>query len=178
MDVELIINGEEKTASIPPETTLLKLLREEFYLTGAKTGCDVGDCGACTVLVDGEAVNSCLMLAGQVQGRSVETIEGLANLEDFHPLQKNFEDLGSLQCGFCGPGMILSAKQLLEENPEPTKQEIQDAIAGNLCRCTGYTKIVEAVADAAKLLLKAPSTMGNGQRVCEKVPYVAAVADE
>ena len=110
MDVELIINGEEKTASIPPETTLLKLLREEFYLTGAKTGCDVGDCGACTVLVDGEAVNSCLMLAGQVQGRSVETIEGLANLEDFHPLQKNFEDLGSLQCGFCGPGMILAAK--------------------------------------------------------------------
>ena len=131
MDVKLIINGEEKTASIPPETTLLKLLREEFYLTGAKTGCDVGDCGACTVLVDGEAVNSCLMLAGQVQGRSIETIEGLANLEDFHPLQKNFEDLGSLQCGFCGPGMILSAKQLLEENPEPTKEEIQDAIAGS-----------------------------------------------
>ncbi len=156
MDVELIINGEEKTASIPPETTLLKLLREEFYLTGAKTGCDVGDCGACTVLVDGEAVNSCLMLAGQVQGRSVETIEGLANLEDFHPLQKNFEDLGSLQCGFCGPGMILAAKQLLEENPEPTKREIQDAIAGNLCRCTGYTKIVEAVADAAKEMREEP----------------------
>ena len=166
MDVELIINGEEKTASIPPETTLLKLLREEFYLTGAKTGCDVGDCGACTVLVDGEAVNSCLMLAGQVQGRSVETIEGLANLEDFHPLQKNFEDIGSLQFGICGPGMILSAKQLLEENTKPTKQEIQDAIAGNLCRCTGYTKIVEAVADAAKEMREEPlNIMGEAKDV-------------
>ena len=150
MDIALEVNGEERVASVPPETTLLKLLREEFQLTGAKTGCDVGDCGACTVIVDGIAANSCLMLVGQVQGRTVETIEGLADLEEYHPLQKNFEDLGSLQCGFCGPGMILSAKQLLDENPEPTKEEIRDAIAGNLCRCTGYTKIVEAVADAAK----------------------------
>ena len=150
MDIALEVNGEERVASVPPETTLLKLLREEFQLTGAKTGCDVGDCGACTVIVDGIAANSCLMLVGQVQGRTVETIEGLADLEEYHPLQKNFEDLGSLQCGFCGPGMILSAKQLLDENLEPTKEEIRDAIAGNLCRCTGYTKIVEAVADAAK----------------------------
>ena len=150
MDVKLTINGEEKSASVPPETTLLRLLREEFNLTGAKIGCDVGDCGACTVIVDGIAANSCLMLAGQVQGRSIETIEGLANMDDYHPLQKNFEDLGSLQCGFCGPGIILSAKQLLDDNPDPNKKEIQDALAGNLCRCTGYTKIVEAVADAAR----------------------------
>ena len=150
MDVKLTINGEEKSASVPPETTLLRLLREEFNLTGAKIGCDVGDCGACTVIVDGIATNSCLMLAGQVQGRSIETIEGLANMDDYHPLHKNFEDLGSLQCGFCGPGMILSAKQLLDDNPDPNKEEIQDALAGNLCRCTGHTKIVEAVADAAR----------------------------
>ena len=149
MDIALEVNGEERVASVPPETTLLKLLREEFQLTGAKTGCDVGDCGACTVIVDGIVANSCLMLVGQVQGRTVETIEGLADLEDYHPLQKNFEDLGSLQCGFCGPGMILSAKQLLDENPEPTKEEIRDAIAGNLCRCTGYQNIIEAVMDAA-----------------------------
>lgn len=150
MEVELFVNGENKNASVPPETTLLKLLREEFALTGAKVGCDVGDCGACTVIVDGIAVNSCLMLVGQVYGRSVETIEGLANSDKFHPLQKNFESLGSLQCGFCGPGMILAAKQLLDDNPNPTNAEIQDALAGNLCRCTGYTKIIEAVADAAK----------------------------
>ena len=149
MDVKLTVNDEEKGASVPPETTLLDLLREEFNLTGAKLGCDVGDCGACTVIVNGMAVNSCLMLAGQVQGCTLETIEGLANLEGYHPLQKNFEDLGALQCGFCGPGMILSAKQLLDNNLEPSTEEIQDALSGNLCRCTGYTKIVEAVADAA-----------------------------
>jgi len=149
MDVTLTVNGEEKSASVPPETTLLRMLRDDLNLTGAKLGCDVGDCGACTVLVDGIAVNSCLMLAGQVNGRNVETIEGLATLDKFHPLQKNFEDLGALQCGFCGPGMILSAKQLLDGNPDPSQEEIQDALSGNLCRCTGYTKIVEAVADAA-----------------------------
>ena len=149
MDVKLTINGEEKSASVPPETTLLRLLREEFFLTGAKLGCDVGDCGACTVIVDGIAANSCLMLAGQVEGRTVETIEGLANIDDYHPLQKNFEDLGSLQCGFCGPGMILSAKQLLDDNPEPSKAEIQDALAGNLCRCTGYEGIITAVTEYA-----------------------------
>ena len=149
MDVTLTVNGEEKSVSVPPETTLLRLLRDDLNLTGAKIGCDVGDCGACTVIMDGIAVNSCLVLAGQAGGRSVETIEGLADLDDYHPLQKNFEDLGSLQCGFCGPGMILTAKQLLDDNPNPSKEEIQDALAGNLCRCTGYTKIVEAVADAA-----------------------------
>jgi carbon-monoxide dehydrogenase small subunit len=150
VDVTLTVNGEQRTASVPPETTLLKMLREDLHLTGAKLGCDVGDCGACTVLVDGEAINACLMLAGQVEGRNVETIEGLADQQKFHPLQETFEELGALQCGFCGPGIILSAKALLEQNPKADADEIKDALSGNLCRCTGYTKIVEAVADAGK----------------------------
>ncbi len=150
MDVTVTVNGETKTASVPPETTLLKMLREDLHLTGAKLGCDVGDCGACTVIVDGIAINACLMLAGQAQGKTIQTIEGMASLDGYHPLQRNFEELGALQCGFCGPGMILSAKQLLDNNPDPSKEEIQDALSGNLCRCTGYTKIVEAVIDAAR----------------------------
>jgi carbon-monoxide dehydrogenase small subunit len=143
--VTVTVNGESRTASVPPETTLLKLLRESFNLTGAKLGCDVGDCGACTVIVDGKIVNSCLMLAGQADGRDVLTIEGLATMERLHPIQKAFEDKGSLQCGFCGPGVIMAAKALLDENPNPTVQEIRDGLAGNLCRCTGYTKMIEAV---------------------------------
>lgn len=152
MDITLTVNGEERTASVPPETTLLKMLREDLGLTGAKLGCDVGDCGACTVLVDGKSINACLMLVGQVQGRDVATIEGLADLEHLHPLQKTFEDLAALQCGFCGPGIILSAKSLLDQNPNPTVDEIKDNLSGNLCRCTGYTKIIEAVVDAGKLM--------------------------
>jgi carbon-monoxide dehydrogenase small subunit len=143
--VTVTVNGESRTASVPPETTLLKLLRESFNLTGAKLGCDVGDCGACTVIVDGKIVNSCLMLAGQADGRDVLTIEGLATMERLHPIQKAFEEKGSLQCGFCGPGVIMAAKALLDENPNPTVQEIRDGLAGNLCRCTGYTKMIEAV---------------------------------
>jgi carbon-monoxide dehydrogenase small subunit len=148
--VTMTVNGEVRTASVPPETTLLKLLREEFELTGAKLGCDVGDCGACTVIVDGMSVNSCLMLAGQVDGREVLTIEGLATMEKLHPIQKAFEEKGSLQCGFCGPGVIMSAKVLLDENPDPTVHEIRDALAGNLCRCTGYTKMIEAIQEIAR----------------------------
>jgi len=151
-EVTIRINGELRTASAPPETTLLKLLRESFNLAGAKLGCDVGDCGACTVIVDGKPVNACLMLAGQADGREVLTIEGLATRDALHPLQRAFEDHASLQCGFCGPGVILSAKALLDENPDPTRNEIRDAIAGNLCRCTGYTKMIEAVQDAAREL--------------------------
>ena len=150
--VTLTINGETRTASVPPETTLLKLLRENFNLTGAKLGCDVGDCGACTVIVDGKPVNSCLMLAGQVDGREVLTIEGLATPDHLHPIQKTFEDCGSLQCGFCGPGVIMSAKALLDENPQPSVAEIRDALAGNLCRCTGYTKMIEAVQLAGRVM--------------------------
>jgi carbon-monoxide dehydrogenase small subunit len=148
--VTINVNGETRTASVAPETTLLRLLRENLNLTGAKLGCDVGDCGACTVIVDGKLVNSCLMLAGQVDGRDVLTIEGLATMDRLHPIQKVFEEKGSLQCGFCGPGVIMSAKALLDENPDPTVQEIRDALAGNLCRCTGYTKMIEAIQAIAK----------------------------
>jgi carbon-monoxide dehydrogenase small subunit len=150
--VTIRVNGELRMASVPPETTLLKLLREVFNLTGAKLGCDVGDCGACTVLVDAQAVNACLMLAAQADGREVLTIEGLATRDRLHPLQRAFEDLGSLQCGFCGPGVILAAKALLDENPAPTRDEIREAIAGNLCRCTGYAKMIDAVERAAREL--------------------------
>jgi len=151
-DVVLRVNGRERKASVPPETTLLQLLREHLGLTGSKLGCDVGDCGACTVIVDGKAVNSCLMLAGQVDGRDVLTIEGLATRDRLHPIQRAFEERASLQCGFCGPGSIMSAKALLDENPDPTPQEIRDALAGNLCRCTGYTKMIDAIRDAAREL--------------------------
>ena len=148
-NVTMNVNGVKRSASVPPETTLLRLLRDEFQLTGAKLGCDVGDCGACTVIVDGTSVNSCLMLAGQADGRDILTIEGLATVDRLHPIQKVFEDLGALQCGFCGPGVIMSAKALLDENPKPSVQEIRDGLAGNLCRCTGYTKMIEAIQLAA-----------------------------
>jgi aerobic-type carbon monoxide dehydrogenase small subunit (CoxS/CutS family) len=151
-DVTMTVNGQTRSASVPPETTLLQLLREHFNLTGAKLGCDVGDCGACTVIVDGQAVNSCLMLAGQAEGREILPIEGLASRDRLHAIQQCFETSGALQCGFCGPGVLMSAKALLDENVDPTTQEIRDALSGNLCRCTGYTKMIEAVQDAARLL--------------------------
>jgi carbon-monoxide dehydrogenase small subunit len=151
-EITLTVNGDIRTASAPPETTLLKFLRDHLNLTGAKLGCDVGDCGACTVIVDGAAVNSCLMLAGQCDGRSVETIEGLATRDRFHPIQEAFENNGALQCGFCGPGVIMAAKALLDENDDPDVATIRDALAGNLCRCTGYTKMIDAVKDAAAVM--------------------------
>lgn len=150
MMVQLKVNGELRSAECPPETTLLKFLRESLNLTGAKLGCDVGDCGTCTVIVDGESVNSCLMLAARAAGHDVTTIEGLANSQQLHPIQQAFEDHGALQCGFCGPGMIMSAKNLLDKTPEPSVAEIRDALSGNLCRCTGYTKIIEAIVDAGQ----------------------------
>jgi carbon-monoxide dehydrogenase small subunit len=148
-DITLTVNGETREASVSPETTLLRLLRDHFNLTGAKLGCDVGDCGACTVIVDGEAINACLMLAGQADGRTVTTVEGLATRDRFHPIQEAFEANGALQCGFCGPGVIMAAKALLDENDDPDVATIRDALAGNLCRCTGYTKMIEAVQAAA-----------------------------
>jgi carbon-monoxide dehydrogenase small subunit len=163
-DVNIKLNGETRTASVLPETTLLALLRDGLNLTGTKLGCDVGDCGACTVIVDGMAVNACLMLASQADGREVLTIEGLATADRLHPIQKAFEDHASLQCGFCGPGVILSAKALLDENPDPTAQEIRDALAGNLCRCTGYTKMVEAVREAARTLRGARAEKPAGRK--------------
>jgi carbon-monoxide dehydrogenase small subunit len=161
------VNGEMRTAMVAPETTLLRFLREQLNLTGAKLGCDVGDCGACTVIVDGKAVNACLMLADQANGRDVLTIEGLATRDRLHPLQQAFEIHAALQCGFCGPGVIMSAKALLDENPDPSVQEINDALSGNLCRCTGYTKMVAAIQDvvrsqgAGAAMLTAPGNTGR-----------------
>jgi len=152
IDVTIEVNGEKRRASVPPETTLLALLRDHFRLTGAKLGCDVGDCGACTVIVDGLPINACLMLAGQADGRRVLTIEGLATKEHLHPLQRAFEESGALQCGFCGPGVLLSAKALLDQNPEPSRYDVRDALVGNLCRCTGYAKLIDAVVDAARAM--------------------------
>ena len=147
--VKMTVNGKEVTGEVEGRTLLVQFLREHLGLTGTHVGCDTSQCGACTIHMNGRAVKSCALLATHCDGQDILTIEGLADLDAYHPLQKNFEDLGSLQCGFCGPGMILTAKQLLDDNPNPSKEEIQDALAGNLCRCTGYTKIVEAVADAA-----------------------------
>lgn len=149
-EVTMTVNGERRTAHVAPETTLLRMLRDDLQLTGSKLGCDVGDCGACTVIVDGKSVNACLMLAVQADGRSVLTIEGLAAVERLHPIQQAFEEKGSLQCGFCGPGVIMSAKALLDENPDPTEHEIRDALGGNLCRCTGYAKMIEAIQAVAR----------------------------
>ncbi len=148
--INLIVNDQPVEAAVEPNRTLLQLLREDLGLTGTKHGCGLGDCGACTIIMDGQPVNSCLVLAVQANGREVLTIEGLADNGKLHPIQQAFVDNGAIQCGFCTPGMILSAKALLDENPRPTENEIRTAISGNLCRCTGYQKIVEAVQDAAK----------------------------
>jgi carbon-monoxide dehydrogenase small subunit len=137
---------------VQPETTLLEVLRDTWGLTGAKRGCDEGDCGACTVLLDGKPVNSCLVLAIRLDGREITTIEGLGKEDRLHPLQSAFIHHGALQCGFCGPGMILSAKALLDSNPNPTEAEIRQALAGNICRCTGYSKIIEAVQSASRMI--------------------------
>ena len=141
----LTLNGEKRSLRIDPNLRLLDLLREELRLTGTKEGCGIGECGACTVLLDGKAVNSCLVLAGQCAGREVTTIEGLTPEAGLSPLQQSFLDHGAVQCGFCTPGMIMSASALLEESPQPSEEEIREAISGNLCRCTGYTQIVEAI---------------------------------
>jgi len=143
--VSFILNGERKDVEVSPEMTLLELLREVLGLTGTKEGCGEGECGACTVLLDGRPVYSCLLLAAQVDGREVETIEGVGTEEEPHPLQRAFVRKGAVQCGFCTPGMIMTAKALLEENPRATRSEIREAIVGNLCRCTGYWQIIEAI---------------------------------
>jgi len=143
--VSFILNGERKDVEVSPEMTLLELLRKVLGLTGTKEGCGEGECGACTVLLDGRPVYSCLLLAAQVDGREVETIEGVGTEEEPHPLQQAFVRKGAVQCGFCTPGMIMTAKALLEENPRATRSEIREAIVGNLCRCTGYWQIIEAI---------------------------------
>lgn len=150
--IELKINGEIYEVLIEPRTTLIKVLREDLGLTGTKHSCDTGDCGACTVLIDGRPVVSCLTLAIEVQGKDILTIEGLEQDGKLHPLQQAFVDYFAVQCGFCTPGMILSAKALLDKNPRPTEEEVREAISGNLCRCTGYVKIIEAIMAAGKSL--------------------------
>lgn len=147
--VTLLVNGEQHLVDVEPYWTLLDVLRRELGLTGTKKGCDTGDCGACTVLIDGRAVNSCLVLAVAAEGKNITTIEGIAQNGKLHPLQAAFIQNGAVQCGYCTPGMIMSAKALLDENPHPTEEEIRKGIAGNLCRCTGYAKIVEAIAAAS-----------------------------
>jgi len=147
--VTLTVNGRTHMVTTPAQKTLLYLLRDDLHLYGAKDGCREGECGACTVLLDGRPVNACLVLAGQVDGKEVTTIEGVATDDRLHPLQRAFVQAGAVQCGFCTPGLILSSVALLEQHPQPSDQQIRHALTGNLCRCTGYTKIIEAVKLAA-----------------------------
>ena len=148
--ITLSVNGMEHELAVEPNRTLLDVLRYDLELTGTKKGCDVGECGSCTVILNGKPVNACLVLAIQANGAEILTIEGLKPSQGLHPLQQAFVDKGAIQCGFCTPGMLLSASSLLKQNPNPTEEEIRTALSGNLCRCTGYQKIVEAIQSIAK----------------------------
>ena len=147
--ISLTVNGETHEVLVPVHKTLLEVLREDLGLTGTKHGCELGECGTCTVLVDGEPVLSCLALPAELAGAEITTVEGMARGGRLHPLQQAFAELGAAQCGYCTPGILLTAQALLAERPTPTRQEVRDALAGNLCRCTGYTKILDAVELAA-----------------------------
>ena len=150
--VSTTINGDHVEYLCQPEETLLDVLRDRLGLTGAKEGCGTGDCGACSVILDGRLVCSCLVLGAEAEGRRIETIEGMANGDKLHPLQQKFLEHAALQCGICTPGFLMAAKELLARNPDPTEEEIRFGLAGNLCRCTGYDKIVRAVQDAASVM--------------------------
>jgi carbon-monoxide dehydrogenase small subunit len=152
--VNLTVNGQQVQVEVEENKTLLYLLREVLHLTGTKEGCSIGECGACTVLMDGRSVYSCLVIAQQAEGKEILTIEGLNRGREIHPIQQSFASVGAVQCGYCTPGMILSAKALLDANPNPTLEEIKVGLSGNLCRCTGYTKIFEAVKLSAEKLNK------------------------
>ncbi len=147
--VTVTVNGSVERVDVPSNMTLLHMLREKLALTGTKNGCEAGECGACTVLLDGEPVNSCLVLAIEADGREVLTVEGLAPQGELSPLQQAFIRHNAVQCGYCTPGMLMSATALLRRNPHPTEEEIKEALVGNLCRCTGYVRIIEAIQDAA-----------------------------
>ncbi len=147
--ISFTLNGEATEIAFAPHKTLLEVLREDLALTGTKHGCELGECGTCAILVDGRAILSCLMLGLDAEGREVKTIEGMAQGAELHPLQHTFADLGAAQCGYCSPGFLLVAEELLKKKPNPTRSEIQEALSGNLCRCTGYIKIYEAVELAA-----------------------------
>ncbi len=150
--IRLTVNEKEYELQVKPWATLLDIIRDDLGLTGTKEGCGEGECGACTVIVDGKAVNSCIMLAAEANGKKVTTIEGLADGDKLHPVQEAFLEMGGMQCGFCTPGMILSTKILLDANKNPTEEEIRKGLEGNFCRCTGYTKIFESVRAAAQKL--------------------------
>jgi len=150
--LSLTVNGEPAEVSFAPYKTLLELLREDLALTGTKHGCELGECGACAVLVDGEPKLSCLVLALECQGKEIETVEGLARGATLHPLQAAFADLGAAQCGYCTPGILMTAKALLQKEKNPSRERIKEAISGNLCRCTGYQQIFEAIEEAAKVM--------------------------
>jgi aerobic-type carbon monoxide dehydrogenase small subunit (CoxS/CutS family) len=146
----LTVNGESQEVSFAPYKTLLEVLREDMNLTGTKHGCELGECGACAVLVDGVPVLSCLALALDCEGREIETVEGLADGSKLHPLQAAFADLGGAQCGYCTPGILMTAKALLEKDPNPGREKIREAVSGNLCRCTGYQQIYESIEEGAR----------------------------
>ncbi|MBL1211841.1 MAG: (2Fe-2S)-binding protein [Ignavibacteriae bacterium] len=152
MKIKFTLNKKKVTAEVESTERLIDLLRNKFQLMGTKEGCSIGECGACTILMDGKAVNSCLVLAEQIEGAEIITIEGIADGEQLHPIQENFIKAGAIQCGFCTPGMVVSSYELLNENPEPNEEEIKEAIAGNLCRCTGYKQIIDAVKISAEQL--------------------------
>lgn len=158
--IKLTVNGVEEEAYVEPWWSLAQVLREELGLTGTKISCETGNCGACTVLVDGNAVKSCLLLAVKARGKEILTIEGLSKDGELHPLQQAFIEHFAVQCGYCTPGMIMSAKALVDENPNPSEEEVREAIRGNLCRCTGYVKIVEAILSCAEKIKKE----GGGQK--------------
>jgi carbon-monoxide dehydrogenase small subunit len=154
VSITLKVNGKQHDITVEPNEILLNVLRDRLHLTGAKYGCGIGECGACTVLLNGRSVLSCQMLAVSADGQDIITIEGLEENGKLHPMQEAFIDEGAVQCGFCTPGMVLTAKELVDHNPSPTEEEIQDAIRGNLCRCTGYANIVKAVKTGAEKLRK------------------------
>jgi aerobic-type carbon monoxide dehydrogenase small subunit (CoxS/CutS family) len=156
VQLNLSVNGETAEVSFAPYKTLLEVLREDLALTGTKHGCELGECGACAVLVDGEPQLSCLVLAVECEGRRIETVEGLARGAELHPLQAAFADLGAAQCGYCTPGILMTAKALLEREPNPSRERIREAISGNLCRCTGYQQIYEAIEAAAQVMEREP----------------------
>lgn len=149
--IELEVNGEQYQVEVEPRETLLQVLRDRLLLTGTKEGCGTGDCGACTVLLDGKPVTSCLVLAVSAEGKQIVTIEGISDNGRLHPIQQSFVDHGAIQCGFCTPGIVLAAKALLDRNPKPSEAQVREAIAGNLCRCTGYKKIIEAILAVPKI---------------------------